>query len=110
MPQPPFASFLQTLEDYSVFVVSLYLVGSIFDKSLLKWCSINLQLPLPYSVNLYIFTRFIEDIMPSADATAEVTLLLEQWDRNYGEAELATVVHRQTVSDSELSLVAILTK
>lgn len=48
--------------------------------------------------------------MPSADATAEVTLLLEQWDRNYGEAELATVVHRQTVSDSELSLVAILTK
>lgn len=48
--------------------------------------------------------------MPSVDATAEVTLLLEQWDRNYNEAELVTIVHRQTVSDSELSLVAVLTK
>lgn len=49
--------------------------------------------------------------MPSTDATAEVTLLLEQWDRNYGSGtDLSTLLEQDTVSETEQSLVDILTK
>lgn len=48
--------------------------------------------------------------MPSTDATAEVTILLEQWDKNYGlDSDLNTLLLKET-NETDLSLVDLLTK